>query len=139
MRKITVPNKWLGTVQKTRITLYRMKRYIILIWDNKKRKGKLYTYLRRQGRKYRKRGSEKDTRGIIVGRIGIEKRLEVVAQRNRFGDLEVDLIIGANHKEAILTINDSASGMLKMKKVTSKEAVVVTAAISELLEEWIPS
>ncbi len=94
------------------------------IWEDKKQKRNLHTHLRRQGRKYRKRGNKKDTRGIIVGRIGIEKRPEVVENRKRFGDLEVDLIIGKNHQDAILTINDRASGMLKMKKVTSKEAVL---------------
>ena len=46
--------------------------------------------------------------------------------------------IGKNHKQAILTINDRASGMLKMKKVASKEAKVVTSAINEILEDWIP-
>lgn len=33
--------------------------------------------------------------------------------------------------------NDRASGMLKMKKIISKEAVVPTKAINELLEEWL--
>ena len=45
--------------------------------------------------------------------------------RDRFGDLEVDLIIGKNHNQAILTINDRASGMLKIKKIPSKESKVV--------------
>jgi len=42
--------------------------------------------------------------------------------------LEADLIIGKNHKQAIVTINDRASGMLKMKKVPSKEANVEAKA-----------
>lgn len=52
--------------------------------------------------------------------------------------MEADLIIGKNHKQAIVTINDRASGQLKMKKVKSKEASVVSKAINEMLEEWIP-
>ena len=108
------------------------------IWTDKQSLGTLHTHLRRQGRKYRKRGSSKDSRGIIKDRISIEQRPEVVDQRKRFGDLEVDLIIGKNHNQAILTINDRASGILKMKKVISKESEVVTDAINELLEEWIP-
>ncbi|MEI6864790.1 MAG: IS30 family transposase, partial [Flavicella sp.] len=50
----------------------------------------------------------------------------------------VDLIIGKNHNQAILTINDRASGMLKMKKIFSKQAIVVTKAINEILEDWKP-
>jgi IS30 family transposase len=109
-----------------------------LIWDDKKNNGDLYTHLRRQERRYRKRGSSKDTRGIIKNRVSIDQRPKVVENRDRFGDLEVDLIIGKNHNQAILTINDRASGMLKMSKVASKQADVVTLAIQELLEEWKP-
>jgi len=68
----------------------------------------------------------------------IDKRPSIVEQRARFGDLEVDLIIGQNHKQAIVTLNDRASGMLKMKKVNTKKATEVTAAINEMLEDWIP-
>jgi IS30 family transposase len=108
------------------------------IWDDKKASGTLYTHLRRQGRSYRKRGASIDNRGIIKNRISIEQRPLEVEKRNRFGDLEVDLIIGKNHEQAIVTINDRASGMLKMKKTPSKEAKVVRETITELLEDWVP-
>jgi IS30 family transposase len=45
-----------------------------MIWKDKKAKGTLYEHLRRKGRRYRKRGSSKDSRVKIVGRVGIEKR-----------------------------------------------------------------
>lgn len=86
----------------------------------------------------KKRGSRKASRGIIKHRVGIDKRPRIVDLKKRFGDLEVDLIIGKNHKQAIVTINDRASGVLKMKKVESKQASVVSKTINELLEEWIP-
>ncbi len=108
------------------------------IWKDKKQGGSLHTHLRHQGRRYRKRGASKDTRGIIVGRVDIDKRPKIVEKRKRFGDLEVDLIIGKNHKSAILTINDRASGMLKMRKVESKQAQRVSQAIVDELEEWKP-
>lgn len=108
------------------------------IWEEKKRGNTLHTHLRNQGRRYRKRGAAKDKRGLIVGRVDIEKRPKIVEERSRFGDLEVDLIIGKNHKSAILTINDRASGMLKMRKVKSKEAAQVSQAIVSELENWKP-
>ena len=108
------------------------------IWKDKKQGGTLYTHLRTQGKRYRKRGAAKDKRGMIKGRVDIDKRPAVVEERSRFGDLEVDLIIGKNHKQAIVTINDRASGMLKMRKVASKEAHQVSKAIVEELEEWKP-
>lgn len=89
------------------------------IWKDKKRKGHLYTHLRRKGGRYRKRGSNKDLRGCLVGRIGIEKRPKQAQGRSVFGHLEVDTIIGQNHKGAIIILNDLASGMLWMGKVES--------------------
>lgn len=108
------------------------------IWEDKKQGGTLHTHLRNQGRRYRKRGAAKDKRGLIVGRVDIENRPKIVEERSRFGDLEVDLIIGKNHKSAILTINDRASGILKMRKVKSKEAEQVSQAIVDELEDWKP-
>jgi transposase, IS30 family len=108
------------------------------IWQDKKKGGTLHTHLRHQGRRYRKRGNQKDNRGIIKNRIDIDKRPKIVEERSRFGDLEVDLIIGKNHKQAIVTINDRASGMLKMRKVESKKADIVSRAIVAELEDWIP-
>jgi len=109
-----------------------------LIWADKKQKGGLHEHLRRKGRRYRKRGSSKDLRGVIKDRTSIDVRPKIVDDRSRFGDLEVDLIIGKNHKQAILTINDRASGMLKMRKIQSKNSTVVANAINELLEDWLP-
>lgn len=109
-----------------------------LIWKDKKEQGTLYMHLRRQGRRYRKRGSNKDSRGKIVGRVGIEKRPKEAESRLVFGHLEVDTIIGKNHKGAIVSLNDRASGMLWMKKVESRDAVVVLFAICEMLDKIRP-
>jgi IS30 family transposase len=132
------PEQVVGTLKKQEKETVSVERIYQHIWEDKKNKGDLHTHLRRQGRKYRKRGSSKDTRGIIKNRISIDQRNKIVEKRSRFGDLEVDLIIGKNHNQAILTVNDRASGMLKMKKVASKEATVVTKAINEILEDWKP-
>lgn len=108
------------------------------IWKDKRRGGDLYKHLRTQGKRYQKRGASKDKRGRIKGRVDIDHRPKIVEQRNRFGDLEVDLIIGKNHQQAIVTINDRASGMLKMRKVESKDTNLVSKAIVEALEDWKP-
>lgn len=108
------------------------------IWSDKKQGGQLHIHLRRQGRRYRKRGVAKDCRGIIRNRISIDKRPTVVENKERFGDLEVDTIIGKNHKGAIVTINDRATGMLTMKRIDKKEASITRKAIIELLEPWMP-
>ena len=132
------PEQIVGVSKDDGIDCVSHERIYKYIWQDKKQGGDLYTHLRRKGRKYRKRGNRKDSRGIIRNRISIDTRPEIVEKRERFGDLEVDLIIGKNHNQAILTINDRASGVLKMKKVESKQSEVVTDAIIELLEGWKP-
>jgi transposase, IS30 family len=108
------------------------------IWSDKRKKGTLYLHLRTQGKRYRKRGSSKDRRGIIKNRIDIDQRPPIVEQRERLGDLEIDTIIGKNHQGAIVTINDRASGMLKMKKLESKDAEQLAIETIALLQEWRP-
>jgi transposase, IS30 family len=132
------PEQVVGTLKAQGKSYVSHERIYQYIWQDKKQKGDLHTHLRHQGRKYRKRGCSRDKRGIIKDRISIEKRPEIVEKRERFGDLEVDLIIGKNHKQALLTINDRASGMLKMRKVASKQAHVVGQAIVKELQEWAP-
>ncbi|WP_157609441.1 IS30 family transposase [Psychroflexus torquis] len=108
------------------------------MWNEKKHKETRHKHLKHQGRLYLKRGVAKNSRGIIKNRVRIENRPSRVELRDRFRDLEVDLIISKNHNQAILTINERSCGMLKMKKVSSKESKGVGAAIIDLLEDWKP-
>ncbi|MBL4861944.1 MAG: IS30 family transposase [Crocinitomicaceae bacterium] len=108
------------------------------IWNDKKNNGELHKHLRNKGRRYRKRGANKDSRGIIKNRVGIDKRPEEAEHRTVFGHLEVDTIIGEKHKGAIVTLNDRASGMLWMRKVVSRDAQHVSSAIMKMLDEIRP-
>ncbi|MFR9575530.1 MAG: IS30 family transposase [Rikenellaceae bacterium] len=100
-------------------TIYRW------IWLDKRRGGDLHKFLRRQGRKYAKRGSKNAGRGFIPNRVDIDERPEVVDKKQRFGDLEIDTIIGKNHKGTILTINDRVTGRVWIRKLQGKEATPV--------------
>lgn len=137
LRKDYSPEQVSGVSKKQGVGCVSAERIYQHVWEDKKAGGNLHTHLRRKGKKYRKRGSSKDSRGIIKNRVSINQRPEIVEKRLRFGDLEADLIIGKNHKQAIVTLNDRACGMLKMRKVKSKQASVVAQTINEMLEEWI--
>lgn len=106
------------------------------IWADKKQGGNLYKHLRTKGKKYRKRGAAKDKRGKIIGRVAISERPAIVEERERFGDFEIDTIIGKDHKGAIVTINDRATGLLKMKKLDSKNAETLADEAIELLRPY---
>jgi IS30 family transposase len=104
------------------------------VWQDKKAKGCLFNHLRRKGRKYRKRGAAKDSRGIIKGRVDISQRPAIVDEKVRFGDLEIDTVIGKNHQGAILTINERVSSFLWMAKLNGKNADELAIKTIEILE-----
>ena len=103
------------------------------IYSNQKSGGRLYKSLRHQNKKYTKRSSQYKTRGQIKNRVNISKRDKIVESKTRFGDFEVDTIIGKDHKGAIVTLVDRKSKYTLMRIVESKHADVVTKAIIELL------
>ena len=82
---------------------------------------RLYKDLRHTGRR-QKRSNMKDNRGAITGRVGIEHRPEVVKHRSRIGDIEVDLMMGENHKSALLVMTDRATLVTMIEKLDSKNA-----------------
>jgi len=132
------PEQITGTCKRCNIKMVSHETIYQYVWDDKKSGGQLHTHLRRQGRRYRKRGAAKDNRGIIKNRVSIEKRPADVEKKERFGDLEGDLIIGRNHKSALVTVNDRSAGMLKMKRISSKDATEVEQALTKLVSEWLP-
>jgi IS30 family transposase len=132
------PEQIVGKALKDNVNCVCIETIYKYVWNDKKQNGNLYCHLRNQGKIYRKRGASKDKRGQIVGRIGIENRPKEVEEKQRFGDLEIDLVIGKDHKGALLTINDRATGMLQMKKIENKDANIVKNATIELLENWKP-
>jgi transposase, IS30 family len=136
LRQDYSPEQIVGTAARKGVACVSVERIYQFIWQDKKAGGAWYKHLRGGGKKYRKRGQSKDKRGQIVGRVGIEERPLIVEEKMRLGDLEMDLVIGK--EGALLTINDRASGMLKMAKIESKEAALVEAKACELLAEWKP-
>jgi transposase, IS30 family len=130
------PEQIVGTAKKLGVSCVSHERIYQYLWHDKKQNGELYKHLRTQGKRYRSRGASKDKRGQIVGRVGIENRPKIVEEKTRFGDLEMDLIIGKDHKEALLTINDRATGVLKMTKISGKDALEVEQACVKELEDW---
>jgi len=96
---------------------------------NKKCGGLLYKHLRRKGKKYNKRLGKNSRRGIIPNRKDISERPKIVDQKIRIGDFEIDTIIGAKHKRAIISFVDRASKYSVLIKVRNKTASAVTKAL----------
>jgi IS30 family transposase len=78
------------------------------IYQDKANGGVLYTNLRWQNRKRKRRfhGRKKHREYGTIPKKSIHDRDVVVETKSRFGDLEIDTIVGKNHKQAIVTIVD---------------------------------
>lgn len=112
-----------------RMTVYRY------IAQNRASGGVLFKQLRHKGKRY-KYGKHKSGRGVIPDRRDISERPPEVESKKRIGDWELDTIVGAQHKGAIVSIVDRKSKKVLLKKVKSRESEVVADAIIELLKPY---
>lgn len=106
------------------------------IWRDKQAGGDLYTYLRRQGKKYDKRRNGKSTRGQIKNRVSIDERPSVVGAKSRIGDWEIDTVIGKGHSGALVTIIERVMNYTVSAQVDGKNARAVTDATIALLKPF---
>ncbi len=89
--------------------------------------------LLKHGKRRRKLGSRKDSRGIIHDRVPIDKRPKVVKQRKRPGDIEVDFMMGKNHKGTLLVITDRATLHTKLHKLENRNSNTVSKTMIKSL------
>lgn len=93
--------------------------------------GKLYKQLRQGHRRYRKGSREK--RIIIPNRVGIEHRPAIVDRKKRFGDWEVDTVLGKQGTGAIVSLVERKSKLYLIRKVPAKCAADVSRAMVSML------
>lgn len=94
------------------------------IWKDKKENGNLPLSLWITRKRYRKRESTKNSRGVLSNGKLIEDLPKIVDLKQRFGDLEIDAIIGKNYKGALVTINDRATRVLKIENIAFIESQI---------------
>ena len=107
------------------------------IYADKRAGGILWTHLRCQ-KKRRKRYGKRDRRGKILNRKSIEERPEIVEQRTRFGDWEVDLVLGKDQQGAVVTLTERKSRFTLLRRVSSKQSDLVARAVIALLKWIVP-
>jgi IS30 family transposase len=103
------------------------------LWTDKKAGGTLHTHLRHKIRSYRKRGSPRERRGHIPGQRMIGERPPHIEHRARFGDYEMDTVIGKPSGEVLVTMVERRSRYLFVLKASNKSALAVSAAIISAL------
>jgi IS30 family transposase len=102
----------------------------LYIWRDQRNGGNLFENLRRIGKKYNKRRGKLAGRGLIPNRVGIEHRPAEVETKVRVGDFEVDTIIGADHRGAIVSLVDRKTkvtflGLISGPKSSETATVII--------------
>lgn len=102
-----------------------------LIREDKSNGGDLYKHLRHKG-KHRRRPVGKFI--PIRNRVGIEERPEAVDKRERFGDWEMDTIVGRNGADAIVVLTERLTRFTMMaRSPKGKNAKAVADTVIDLL------
>jgi IS30 family transposase len=96
------------------------------IQEDQKNGGELWRNLRRARRTRKKRFRREDGRGKIKNARSISKRPKKANKRKKLGHWERDLMVGKNHKAAVLVITDRKSRFNKFRKLNGKYAKKVT-------------
>lgn len=99
------------------------------IYDDKHAGGDLRKHLRCQKQRRKRRGSV-ERRGQIIGRVCISQRPDIVEERSRIGDWEVDTVIGKQGGAVLVTLAERKSRFSVIIKAGNKTAKAVTAAIT---------
>ena len=111
------------------VSLHSIYRYI---HRDKRVGGSLYKNLRFRNQRKRKYGHP-ETRGQLTNRRNIKERPLVVEERSRFGDLEIDTIVGKHHHQSLVSIVDRKTGYLWLKKCCNRKSDEILKTTIELL------
>jgi IS30 family transposase len=120
----------LCTHQAIKVSHEWIYQYVLM---DKRMGGHLHEHLRCKKKRSRRFGG-KDRRGQLPHRVSIEQRPEIVAQRQRIGDWEVDTMVGHGHHQAIVTLTERKSRFALLRKVEQRTSDLVCNAMIELLQ-----
>jgi len=126
------PEQIVGNCKKNGIPMVSHERIYQYVREDKTNGGDLYKNLRHR-LKHRKRpvGGKKPP---IKNRVSIDQRPDVINNKERFGDWEIDTIIGKDGKGAIVTIVERTTAFFMMRKlVDGKESEGLAKTVIEVL------
>jgi len=109
------PEQIVGKAKRDGLPTVSHERIYQFIRQDKAAGGSLYKHCRHR-LKHRKRpvGGKKI---VIPDKVSIDERPQVINNRERFGDWEIDTIVGPENNGAILTATERTTGFLLMKKL----------------------
>ena len=103
------------------------------IHKDKQQEGKLYKHLRCKKKNRKKYGGTRKT-NTICNRVSIEERPKIVDSRRRYGDWEVDTVIGRQGGKVLVTLVERKSKLSLIALSVNKTAKAVKDTLVALLK-----
>ncbi len=126
------PEQIKGYCDTNHIEMVSHERIYQYIRQDRENGGTLYKHLRHK-LKHRKR-SVSGKHQVIKDKVLIDQRPDVINNKERFGDWEIDLIVGKNNKGAIVTIVERTTAMIMMQKLKKgKNAQELAKTVIDML------
>ncbi len=120
LRRKWSPEQISGTMKRIGLMSISHETIYKYIWWDKSKGGKLYKYLRQSSKKRRKRYRAYDSRGILAGKRHISERPDIIDERARIGDWEIDTVMGSGDKHCIVTLVERKSGYTLIGKLRNR-------------------
>lgn len=102
--------------------------------EDRKQGGELWRHLRRSGKVRKRRFPSEDRRGKIQNTRPLSKRPKSANNRRNVGHWERDLMVGKNHKSAVLVVTDRKTRFNKLRKLDGKHAKRITVETAKALK-----
>lgn len=126
------PEQIKGYCDKNTIEMVSHERIYQYIREDKHTGGDLYKHMRHK-LKHRKRHIS-GKHELIKNKVSIDNRPDVINNKGRFGDWEIDLIVGKNNKGAMVTIVERKTAMIMIRKLENgKNADSLADKVIEML------
>lgn len=109
------PEQIKGYCDKNGIEMVSVERIYQHVREDKLAGGELYKDMRHRLKHRNRPVSGK--REVIKNKVSIEARPDVINNKERFGDWEIDLIVGKNNKGAMVTIVERKTAMVMIRKL----------------------
>ncbi|MCA1790713.1 MAG: IS30 family transposase [Thioalkalivibrio sp.] len=132
LKELWSPEQIAGRLAGARLLRISHETIYRYVWEDRRRGGTLYTFLRGAQKKRWKRYRSYDSRGRLAGKRPISDRPPGAENRSRVGHLEGDTVIGSFDRHCVLTLVDRKTGYLLLGKLfgrtteaTNKRAIAL--------------
>jgi transposase, IS30 family len=130
------PEQISGYCKENNIPMVSYEWIYQFVYTDLKNGGSLFKHLRTQTKRRRNRTHRKDRRYGITNRVSIHQRPAIVEDKQRFGDWEIDLIEGANHKNFAVTLVERKSQFALIVKADNKMADTIQTKVINALAPY---